>query len=264
MSCPAGIAIYSIARPTEQYAKRTVESMLSKDSTVDPDAIRLCAGSLENHHLVDVPGKLVPMPEDQWQAMLPLAGAYRLTLNAKRAFEAACEAAETIGAKWAVVAEDDIELSRNWLTRAVSLASAARGAHEHFGITLCTSHPMWCFPKPGFRCGKDAIHKFTNPALFWGAQILVYPLPTAKWMIAHLLRCSKLWQKGGSKTLQGCDFPYIGDQSIKLFFQENGQYPLFASVPSLAKHTGATNTWALVGSTSSAFKDHPTARFDDA
>jgi hypothetical protein len=189
---------------------------------------------------------------DSWK--LDHAG-YRLTRNALRAHRALAES----DADLCVFAEDDVEVSTNWLTRAASLVERASRSHARFALCGCSSHPMWCF-RDTVRVGSDSYVRFSDPNLFWGNQLLLYPRSTISAMTAHIQTCVAAWTKSRPKAIDPKDIHLFGDQTTKTFFAAT-KTPLFVSIPSLARHVGEENTWSALGGASVAFRDHPTARW---
>jgi len=182
---------------------------------------------------------------------------YHLTRNTLRAHRWLARS----GAELCVFAEDDVAVSKGWLRRLAMACEAAQSSHVQAGVTACSSHPEWCFAPPVLVEQGLQIRRFNDPLLFWGNQLLAYGARGAAAMAAHLQTCVANWQPPLDK-LPAVNSLLFGDQATKTFFH-NSRVPLFVTVPSLAQHVGEYRTWCGEEHLSPAFRDHPTARFED-
>jgi len=254
------ICIATVSRPKGGTLDATIRELIEKNLSNLPVRICVSIGCPVPEGYEDrLPScvEFMKTTESDWEAWggEETHRGYHLTWNLLRSHRWLARS----GADLCVFAEDDIVLARDWLKRLHALASASKVVD--YGISACSSHPLWCFGKPVSTPGGDCIAEFVNPKLFWGNQLLAYPRSTAAAMAAYLQGCVNRWS-GDRHDICPEDSRYIGDQATKNFFL-SARTPLFVTIPSLAKHVGEYSSWMRGERLSPAHRDHPTARFEE-
>jgi hypothetical protein len=257
----AAVCIISVSRQSGQTLGPTLERMRSSDDLASDARFAVSVGDPDSKYAEEFGTELLLTNEETWEAWGGEAvhRGYHLTRNTLRAHRWLAKS----GADLCVFAEDDVAVCKGWLRKLGAASELARSVHRQAGVTACSSHPQWCFQPPlnASPVLGVQVRKFVDPNWFWGNQLLAYGPAGARAMSAHIQRCVARWRPPLDK-LPVVNSKLYGDQATKTFFSDN-DVPLYATNPSLGRHSGEYRTWSGPEHVSPAFRDHPTARFEE-
>jgi hypothetical protein len=213
--------------------------MLHKQPGLRPDQIVACVGRGDGSEARDA-GCAVHMPAAEkialWESSPP---ADSIIGNIVEALGLAVED----GTDWCVMTEDDLELSHDWLTRALALADVARASRGRCLVQACSSHTGLHPDREGV--GSDKVKRWSRTYEFWGNQLLVFERGCAREIQEWIPRLRE-WAADPkhSKHVEGKGVVqlYWGPDRVIAAWCHLAGVPIWATCPSLARHVGLVGT----------------------